>query len=198
VTSNGILVLSHDAVTGGRPVGEWHWDELAHLDLGGGHRPLALSDLLAAFPTFPFNLEVKNFPGEPGFDGHFEVAVETARRARPGDLLSCFYWPTMDAVRAGFPQTDTGLLIHLDGDAGMAVDHAVEMGHKAIIPHWQLALRSPEALGKAVASGLRIVVWTLNDPDRLPELASLGVTAIITDDPGLMRRAVTNLQKETT
>ncbi|MGQ0849569.1 MAG: glycerophosphodiester phosphodiesterase [Actinomycetota bacterium] len=189
-TADGVLVLSHEPEIGGLPVSGWEWSRLREVDLGGGNSPVAVVDLLAGFAAYPFNLEVKNFPGEPGFDPDHRVAVETAQHARSPDLLSCFFWPSMDAVRSATPEVETGLLVDEGWSVDDAVDHALSAGHRAIVPHWRLALAEPQAIGRAVASGLTVAVWTLNDPDRLPELESLGVTVIITDDPGMMRQAI--------
>jgi glycerophosphoryl diester phosphodiesterase len=185
-----VLVLSHDPVLGDLPVADTPWGVLSALDLGGGHGPVALQQLLARFPDFPFNLEVKNYPGEPGFDPEHGLALRAAGLARPNDLLSCFFWPTMDAVRQPYPRVGTGLLVDAGGSLEDAVDHALAMGHVAVIPQWELALESGPAVRAAAESGLVVAVWTLNDPEQVIRLASLGVTAIITDDPGRMRRAL--------
>jgi glycerophosphoryl diester phosphodiesterase len=171
-------------------VGETSWASLAKVDLGGGFHPASLDQLLDRFPTSHFDLEVKNSPGETGFDPDHSVALRTAALARPGDLVSCFFWPTMDAVRSAFPDVATGLLVDSDWDVAGAVDHALARGHLAVIPHWELALRSGPACQIAFEAGLTVAVWTLNDPSRVDELESIGVTAIITDDPGELRRAV--------
>ena len=190
VTGDGHLVLSHDPVLGGLPVSESSWRALAEVELEGGFHPVGLEELLAAFPISPFNLEVKNSPGEPGFDPDHDIALRVATMARAGDLLSCFHWPTMDAVRLEFPDVATGLLADAGWDVAGAVDHALATGHVAVIPQWELALRSGASCQVAEAAGLTVAVWTLNDPSRVEELASIGVTAIITDDPGEMRRVV--------
>jgi glycerophosphoryl diester phosphodiesterase len=190
VSGDQHLVLSHDPALGGLAVGETPWAVLADVDLGGGFHPASLDQLLDRFPSSSFNLEVKNSPGEPGFDPDHGGALRTAARSRPGDLLSCFFWPTMDAVRVGFPGVATGLLVDSDWDVAAAVDHALANGHLAVIPHWELALRSGPACQIAAEAGLTVAVWTLNDPSRVGELESIGVTAIITDDPGELRRAV--------
>ena len=190
VTGDRQLVLSHDAVLGGLSVAETPWAAMAEVDLGGGFRPATLEQLLDRFPLSRFNLEVKNSPGDPGFDPEHGGALRTAALARPGDLLSCFFWPSMDAVRLSFPGVATGLLVDADWDVAGAVDHALAKGHVAIIPHWELALRSGPACHIAAEAGLTVAVWTLNDPSLIDELESIGVTAIITDDPGELRRAV--------
>lgn len=174
-TEDGLLVLSHDPI-----------EDPAGL--------LSLADLLTALPEFPFNLEIKNFPGEPDFDPDHTSGLATAALARPFDLLTCFFWPTVDAIRRAFPEVATGLLLAYDWDIGIATSHAVAFGHRTLAPHWLLALAQAEATKAAVASGLEVVVWTLNDPDQVPELANLGVTAIITDDPGAMSAALEDVK----
>jgi glycerophosphoryl diester phosphodiesterase len=190
VSGDQHLILSHDPAIGGLSVAETPWSALEQVDVGGGFHPASLDQLLQRFPSSAFNLEVKNSPGDPGFDPEHGSALRTAARARPGDLLSCFYWPTMDAVRGDFPGVATGLLVDSDWDVAAAVDHALAQGHLAVIPHWELALRSGPACQIAAEAGLTVAVWTLNDPSRVGELESIGVTAIITDDPGELRRAV--------
>lgn len=190
LTADGVLILSHDAFVGGVEVHTSNWSELAGIDLGGGHHPLTLEGLLAAFPAFPFNLEIKNYPGDPGFDEAHGLAYLTADRARSGDLLTCFFWPTVDALRASHPAVRTGLLIDLGGSLRDAVVHATEVGHQAVVPHWRTALADPNAIEAANAAGIEVAVWTLNDPAIARELAPLGVAAIITDDPGELRRAL--------
>lgn len=192
-TVDGTLMLSHDSHVGGMAIAEATWDELADLDLGGGHRPVELKTVLSALPDFPLNLEIKNFPGEPGFDPDHRLALRTAALARPADLLSCFYWPTMDAVRNHRPSTNTGLLVERGGSLSDAVDHALARGHEAVIPQFELALTSQASVRSAAEAGLLVAVWTLNDPAVAMRLASMGVAAVITDDPGRMRHALRDL-----
>jgi len=40
----------------------------------------------------------------------------------------------------------------------------------------------------AVARGLKVYVWTVNDPARMRELIQAGVSGIITDRPDLLLR----------
>lgn len=185
--SDGTLVLSHDPYIGGMAIAETPWTDLAAVDVGEGHRPVELARVMAELPDFPLNLEIKNFPGQPGFDSEHGLGLRTAAVARPGDLLTCFYWPTIDAVRDASPETATGLLLDHDWNLADAVDHALSHGHEAVAPQFQLALSSGAAVRSAVEAGLSVAVWTLNDASIAKELASMGVTAIITDDPGRMR-----------
>ena len=161
-TLDGVLVLSHDQELSGRLVATTNWEELAASDLDG-HSPLSLIELVQAFADFPFNLEVKNWPTEIGFDSESRLALETSELARPGDLITCFYWPTVDLVHTNFPLLDTGLLIDQGGDIGDAIEHALENGHGTLVPHWSLALGQPE---EVVSSSLLGAQGRGVDPQR--------------------------------
>ncbi|MDH4116098.1 MAG: glycerophosphodiester phosphodiesterase [Acidimicrobiia bacterium] len=184
--ADGPLVLSHDPEIGGHVVADTPWDRLREVGLGEGQRPVLLSEILRSFPDKAFNLEVKNSPFEPGFESEFGLALETAELSRPGDLLSSFYWPTMDAVRASYPRVATGLLLEDDIDLDAAIDHAIERGHAAVIPHWPMLDRAAGigAIRRAHDAGIGVATWTVNDEAVANRLASAGVDAIITDDPG--------------
>jgi glycerophosphoryl diester phosphodiesterase len=169
--ADGDLVLSHDPVL-------------------PGVRLVTLDEVLETVPDLPLNLEVKNFPSDPGYESDHRLAYETAAKARPGDLLTCFFWPTVDEVRIRYAEVATGLLIDVGGSIADATAHALHQGHGTLVPHWQLTLAQRGSTAEAVAAGLTVVVWTLNDPAQAPALANLGVSGIITDDPGLMASAL--------
>jgi glycerophosphoryl diester phosphodiesterase len=190
LTRDEVLILSHDSALAGSPVATSSWPELAGIDLGNGHHPLTLDALLGALPDFPFNLEVKNSPGEPGFDPQSRLGFLTADRARPGDLITSFHWPTVDVLRSSHPAVATGLLVDRDWSLEEAVDHALDLQHLAVAVQWELARSHPAVVTAAAGAGLTVLVWTLNDPVLARELEELGVTAVVTDDPGAMRRAL--------
>jgi glycerophosphoryl diester phosphodiesterase len=58
---------------------------------------------------------------------------------------------------------------------------------------WGIGLEEPARAGlvaDAQARGLATTVFTVNEPERMLELAELGVTGIFTDRPGLARRTL--------
>lgn len=173
------LVLSHDPRLGGLVVGETPWHRLAVVDLDG-YTPALLDDV--ADLTVTLNFEVKNDPREPGFDPSHRIARLVADRMRPGDVVSSFWWPSIDAVRLSHPDVATGLLLWGPVDPLSAIHHAVDRGHGAIVPaHDQVDAGLME---RARREGLRVVTWTVNEPAEATRLAALGVDAIITDRPG--------------
>ena len=174
---SGELVLAHDPVIGDSIIAETGLDALLRLDAD-----LATAeDLFAADVPGMLDLEVKNSPLDPGFEGDHAIAFEVAERARSGDLVTCFHWPSVDAVAARFPDVDTGLLMAI-GDPADAVAHAVRAGHGWIAPHHEL-ISSSDVVDLAHASGLSVAAWTVNDRERVHELVRYGIDTIITDTP---------------
>ena len=183
--ADGKLVLSHDPDLAGYPVSAHNWALLGDLDLGGGHHPALLDEALGAVPDTPLMLEVKNLPHEPGYEPDHRIALETAARARPGDVVTSFHWPTVDAVRRQFPDVATGLIVGEMADLAQSIEHCLDFGHSAVVPDFRL-LRSEEGRRLAADTDLDVYVWTVNDPADATELAVVGVSGIITDDPGLI------------
>jgi glycerophosphoryl diester phosphodiesterase len=178
-SADGKLALAHDPVLGGLSVPDTPWSELCQLDLGDGHHPALLDEVLAALPDTPMQLEVKNLPMDPGYEPDHRLALETAERARPGDMVTGFNPDMLVAVRRSYPDVATALCIPGASDVDEAVKHCLDAGHRALVPQHSL-------IDDELNLDLEVYPWTVNDPIRALELAELGVTGIITDEPGLM------------
>ncbi|HEX6301074.1 MAG TPA: glycerophosphodiester phosphodiesterase [Acidimicrobiia bacterium] len=178
-SADGKLVLAHDPFIGELPVSSTPWSELAELDVGGGHHPALLDEVLAALPAIPVQLEVKNMPTDPGYEPDHRIALEVAERARPDDLVTGFNPDSLAAVRRVFPDVPTGLAVSGFVSLDEAVKHCLDGGHTALIPALSLITRELNV-------DLAVFPWTVNEPERARELVEFGVTGIITDDPALM------------
>lgn len=185
-SKDGKLVLSHDPDLLGHTVAETHWSLLSELDLGDMHHPALLDEVLAALPHTPVQLEVKNLPFQPGFEPDHRLALEVTERTRPGDIVTGFNPETQVTVRRVFPEVATGLAVSVDAVLDDVVNHCLDVGHRALVPHHSL-LTGP-------VEGLDVYPWTVNDPVRARELVEFEVAGIITDDPGLM---IETLRRET-
>jgi glycerophosphoryl diester phosphodiesterase len=60
--------------------------------------------------------------------------------------------------------------------------------------HLERRQTSPDEVAGYLARGLRVGVWTVNDPREATDLVSLGVESIITDQPAAI---VTGLRRRT-
>lgn len=181
--SDGRLVVSHDAVMGGFVVCETPWATLSELDVGDGHHPALLDEVLAALTDTPIQLEVKNWFTDPGFEPDHRISLETAERARPGDIVTCFNPESLAAVRRVFPDVMTGLAVQAPFGLDDALKACRDAGHAALVPNEKM-IRSE------IEHDIATYPWTVNDETRAVELVRLGVEGIITDDPGRIGEAV--------
>lgn len=72
------------------------------------------------------------------------------------------------------------------------IDRALEVGASVLALHHRLA--KPTLIEKAKLAGLRVVVWTVDDPVWVARAQSLGIEALITNDPATMIEASERLR----
>lgn len=189
-TLDGVLVLAHDIEVGGMTVGETEWGMLREHLVDGHHRIPTLPEALAAFSDRRFDLELKNFPGLPGY--HDQLPIRVADLARPQDIVTSFYWPDLDAIRQARPSVHTGVLFEDSIPVAQAIEHCIEHGHRAIAPrHDVIERRDIEA---AHDENLAVLAWTVNDVDDARRLTEWGVNVIVTDEPGSIVHLVEDMK----
>jgi glycerophosphoryl diester phosphodiesterase len=67
------------------------------------------------------------------------------------------------------------------------VDRALEVGASVLALHHRST--RPSIMEKAELAGLKVVVWTVDDPSWIARARSLGIEALITNDPAKMIEA---------
>ena len=192
-TADGALVLHHDpavadgALIAGTPAAELQAD---HPEIP------TLAEALDVCAGLLVNVEIKNAPGEAGFDPEERaaegvVALLDARSGRDRVIVSSFQLATIDRVRAHSSTVPTGLLTVTRADVRI-LDLLVERGHHALHPGRQgmTRRRAERIVADAHARGLQVNVWTVNAPATLQRLAAAGVDALITDVPDVARAAL--------
>lgn len=151
-----------------------------------------LARALEACEGMGVNVEIKNVPGDPDWDETRRIADETVRHLEGRDpatlLVTSFELGAIDRVRALAPDLPTGFLAFDLEDPSRAVRAASRGGHTALNP-WD-GFVTPELVRQARDAGLELHVWTVNDPDRMRALVSLGVAGIISDTPDVLRTVV--------
>lgn len=205
LTADRVAVLLHDAdvgltTDGSGLVHTMTLAEVKRLDASGGRGsreeiPTLVEALSAVgeHEGMGVDLEIKNIPGEPGFDSG-EAAVEAALRALadtgfPGFVLvSSFNWLTVERSKELAPHIPTGFLTVATIDPMAALVYATQARHEFVLPQAPALLEAGEAfIHEAHAEGLRVGTWTVDDEDALATLFSWGVDAVASNDP---RRAV--------
>ena len=122
-------------------------------------------------------------------------AIEMLRlsRVRAAHALSVISFDerTLDEVRRLDPDLPTGYLLVPFQSAEPALTYAVEHGHAAVHP-WEvdLGLDPAPLLALARAYGRLVGCYVVNDPERMKQLAALGLWGFVTDLPGVARVAL--------
>jgi glycerophosphoryl diester phosphodiesterase len=193
LSGDGEPFLLHDTeldrTTNGQGVaGIQTWDALSRLDAGSWHgrtyagEPLlrleALSRWLQALGLL-VNLEIKPSPGEDARTGRV-VAQHVARlwaSSQIKPLLSSFSVDALRAAQEAQPELPRALL--LERWVSDAVDQARGLGCLAIVVHQAQLDEARIAAGHA--AGLKVLTYTVNDPERASTLWLSGLDGLITD-----------------
>ncbi len=185
-TADDVVVLHHDA-----DIGEM--GPLIHhrfADLRTAHPGVTtLDEALGVLADLTINVEIKNSPLDPDYDPQHRMADFVAHWAAQHDIrerviVTSFNPDTSIAVRRADESLITGQLLPVSFDALSAVEAVAEAGHAWLAP-WvgDVVSEAPSVLAAAHAAGIKVVVWTVDDPDHIRILADAGVDALISDDP---------------
>jgi glycerophosphoryl diester phosphodiesterase len=120
------------------------------------------------------------------------VLVERVRRvlrpSRADVLLSSFDPALLAAVAVAVPTTGRALLTSRDQRWRLPSAFATPPYVHAV--HLERTETGPAVIARHRRRGLRVGVWTVNDPREAVDLAALGVETLITDVPGRLLEAV--------
>jgi glycerophosphoryl diester phosphodiesterase len=198
-TRDGVLVVLHDsdvsATTDG--VGHVHrmtLDEVKALDASGGAGRAEVPTLHEALTLLSgragIDIEIKNLPGDPGFDEGREVAATEIVRLLDelsfdgSVLVSSFSWLSIDRVRELNPSIPTGFLTGAVVDPASALHFVREKGYRFVLPQVDgLTAAGEPFVRECREAGVRVGAWTVDDPGRIAELFGWGVDAVVTNDP---------------
>lgn len=183
-TADGVLAVHHDALLAdGLPLVAHPWAEVP-ADVP------TLTEALGACEGMRVNVEIKNLPGDPDFDDADMVAqalppilADLGWTGRA--LVSSFNLRTVDVVRRVDRRVATAWLVVGIPAVAETVERTVAHGHAALHPHDSLV--DPALVAACHDAGLAVNVWTVDDPDRMAELAGWGVDGICTNVPDLAR-----------
>lgn len=122
-----------------------------------------------------------------------ELVVAEVRAWGGEVLVSSFDHALADRVRAMAPEVPTALLVA--GGPFEAATSAAAAGHAALNP-WD-GLVDERLVGHCHDLGLEVNVWTVDSPERIRQLAAMGVDGIVTNVIDIARAALA-LQPGTT
>ena len=212
LTRDGVPVVIHDSTlrrTGGLPhrVADLTSAEISKIDVGSwfaqkkGFPPgtfanetvPSLAELFTHFQTnnSTLYLEMKgDSPSEqrPLAEACVRAIEEHSLKERV--VVECFQLPALKILREIDPEIKTVALFEPSftnpsvlSDQRI-INQAMEIGAAALALHHRLARES--LVQKAKAAGLHVAVWTVDDPAWIERARSIGIDALITNDPAVM------------
>lgn len=204
LTRDGVPVLLHDAdldrtTNGSGPAAARTLAEVRALDAGAwfdprftGERVPTLSEALQfCRGRIPLNLEIKSEAVEAGEapSGIEALVVEAIRLAGTAAEVevSSFDPRALVRIRRLFPELGLQALYNEDLHRGLGpVEVCSQAGARAfncsreeVLPGW---------IGEAHRAGLRLQVYTADEPAEIERLLEMGVDGIFTNHPDRMRR----------
>ena len=137
-----------------------------------------------------FNIETKLSPEAPDEtlppDAFARALIDEIRKAGMAkrSTIQSFDWRTLKVVQEEAPEIPA---VYLTG--GNLAEDALERIKAAGGTIWSPSFRAltPERLWKARQLGLKVVVWTVNDPADIVRMLEAAVDGIISDRPDLVR-----------
>ncbi|MGZ5213092.1 MAG: glycerophosphodiester phosphodiesterase [Actinomycetota bacterium] len=200
MTVDDVAVVMHDpdvsrTTDGAGLVRDLHLSEIKLLRIrtadGGETEVPTLEETLTCLSgRAAVDVEIKNIPGEPDFDGSRELVVEATLRGLETvgfagfALLSSFNPLSIARSRELSPGVPTGLLTTEDVEARVALGFAHEQGHGWVLPFTGAVLAAgPSLAQEAHDLGMRLGTWITDDPVVAVELMRAGVDAVATNDP---------------
>jgi glycerophosphoryl diester phosphodiesterase len=193
LSRDGEAILMHDSglerTTNGRgPAGELDFAELAKLDAGNwfdpafAGEPIPTLEAIARYTQavgMASNIEIKPAPGLEALTGRCvaERAQALWSTASVPPLLSSFSIDSLRTARAAVPTLPRGWITDsLDAGWQRTLSEL-----ECVSLHLKHTLVTKPLIAELRQMGLRIAVWTVNDPDRARELLDWGIDALITD-----------------
>ena len=202
-TVDGVLIVHHDPEIAGVGV----LGAMTFTAARAAHPALAtFAEALQEVNGLLVNVEVKCLPWEPdadtdgsvmrgaldAIDAHTTAPATSDATGNTTFVVSSFSLPAVDLAREYAPNIATGWLTHGQAVAAAAAT-AAEHGHAWLNPDVASALAAgPDGIAAVHAAGLKVSVWTVDEPDDARALAAAGVDIIITNVPDVILAALAN------
>jgi glycerophosphoryl diester phosphodiesterase len=190
-TADGHVVLHHDPTIG--EMGPLVHHDFATLRAAHPEVP-TLDEALGVLVDLTVNVEIKNSPTQPDYDPDHKMAEAVAHWVTRHDIherviVTSFNSETIAAVRQADATIVTGQLTSVGFDIAGGVAAIAGAGHSWIAPWVGDAVADAEqAIAATHHVGLKMAVWTVDDPAQIATLAAAGVDALISNDPAATLR----------
>jgi glycerophosphoryl diester phosphodiesterase len=189
----GTAVVFHDetierTTDGDGAVAEKTIDQLQALDAGAWYDPLFTGervptliealDLVAerAEHIYP---EIKGIRGSADIDGMLGLVRERAMMDRT--TFISIDWSVLERVRSGNSEIRIGFIVVSADLFEDALALAAQDSFAILDLNQEIVLNDPSVVRRAKDEGIKVVTWTVNEPDDATRLRAAGVTGFTTD-----------------
>jgi len=212
LTQDGLPVVIHDSTlrrTGGlsQRIADLTWSEVAKVDVGSWFSRSFANEtvprLAELFTLFESNdsmlyLEMKcDSAAEYAPLAEACCALIAPRGLKERVVVECFQLPALRIVREFDSEIKTVALFEpsISNPSVLSdqsiINKATDVGAVALALHHRLARRS--LVEKAKHAGMHVAVWTVDDPSWIDRARTLGIDALITNDPARLIHATRNV-----
>lgn len=192
LSRDGYVVIMHDdtvdrTTDGVGRISDLDLKELRSLDAGDGERIPTLSEVFELLRNrCLLNIELKGEGTAIPVSGMLEEEINSGRWSGENILISSFSPVSLKEFMDA--RTDVKTAILIDGNPGGAEEFAKQIGSVAVNPNYMFL--EPDFIDMCRKLGLMVNTWTVNDPDQMERMISLGVDGIITDRPDLLVKKI--------
>ncbi len=186
---SGETVVFHDVTVnrltnGGGKIEKYSYYDLKQLTLDGGHRIPMLQDVLKLIDNkVRLNIELKGSGTTDRVNFIINYYIKEKGWALDNFLISSFKWEELKAMRA--KNATIPIAILTEDDPADAIAIAQELSAEAINPYFKKL--TPKNKSQIQEAGFKIYTWTVNEPEDINAMKTLGVDGIITNYPERVR-----------
>jgi glycerophosphoryl diester phosphodiesterase len=183
-TVDGGLIVHHDEAIAGRPIPYLTTAQVASQRLPNGEPVPTLAAALEALePALQVFVEVKSLP--PQFDDRLLEALDAGPNPE-GYAVHGFDHRIVERLGRERPSLRRGVL-----SASYPIDPLAPLRDAGATMLWQERTLVDRPLAAALhGAGMRLLVWTVDDPTDMRRLLEMGADGICTNHPDVGRRAV--------
>jgi glycerophosphoryl diester phosphodiesterase len=182
-TADGAIVVHHDADVRGRLISGLTFAAVRKRKLVNGEPIPTLAEALEAAGPLRVYVEVK------ALDAHHDTALFAALDAGPSPKhyqVHSFDHRIIQRLHRQRPDFGYGVL-----SAGYPLDPGAQIRAAGATALWEEgSMIDAPLVALAREAGASVIAWTVDDPARARTLAQLGVDALCTNKPDVIRKAL--------
>lgn len=142
-----------------------------------------LYSILAENTAFMVNVELKTMERQYPFMPEKLIQMESRHDMSGRVIYSSFNHHTLKTIKELSPESEIGLLY--DNNMVEPWEYAKRMNAMAIHPNINAIKANPEIVEKCHENGIKVNVWTVDEPTDIEAMMKLGVDGIMTRKPNI-------------